>query len=671
MPSQNSQNSHAPAMQCRVRASPFAKVAPVVAPQRSSSALPKGHTFPTSFVPAALVPALQGGVRTAAGAIAIPSHSLVPSHSRAALPAREVAMKVDSSAARRSAHSPGNASPAVQCRCSRAPPRKGDNLAAVIRSLPTPVRSEVPVLRPRQSTCQDSNTAECSRTPCVPLVVAPMAVSATPQVSGADMHVKVNSSELAGAPTATPLPSDGLSGESGTFTTGTLDSDGKRPRSSQGAMEERHLEPEAKVAEAQQERLRVPNARVIHRAEQATTSAGFPDMCQPPPVAQPSRCRSQSPHSMRPAFPPRKVKLQEPAVREAIPSRQYESYAPIQSRRPVVPQRRASQGAPPANAASDVQVAMLDLCSASAQGSADDIKDTSGAQQTTPREHLERELEPGEKISYNELELVECLGSGEFGQVYRGRLHGEEVAIKALYRDSFTMSECVMQDFAKEIESFRHLKHKRLVRFLGACLDGPNPCLVTEYMPGGSLHHLLHVRKLRLPLLHAINMCLQLADGVMYIHSQSPTIVHRDLKSLNVVLDLKLNLKICDFGLTESMDGTHIAKRHNGGSPRYMAPELFDQRTKITEKIDVWAMGCIYIEVFGGPLPYEHINNLADLTKEMLVRRQTPSIPSLPTNLQSIIKSCLCFDYLARPSSKQVYSNLKVAKKQMRDAGRL
>ncbi|CAE7604845.1 unnamed protein product [Symbiodinium natans] len=59
----------------------------------------------------------------------------------------------------------------------------------------------------------------------------------------------------------------------------------------------------------------------------------------------------------------------------------------------------------------------------------------------------------------------------------------------------------------------------------------------------------------------------------------------------------------------------------------YMAPELFDSKTKITEKIDVWAMGCIFVEICGGPLPYETITTLADLTKEMLIKRRTPDIP--------------------------------------------
>jgi len=287
---------------------------------------------------------------------------------------------------------------------------------------------------------------------------------------------------------------------------------------------------------------------------------------------------------------------------------------------------------------------------------------------STPREALERDLTEPEKVKYSDCQFVESLGSGEFGQVFRGTFKGEEVAIKQLYWDD-TMTELLMQDLAKEIESFRHLRHKRLVRFIGACFELPHPCLVTEYMPGGSLHHLLHVRTLQLPLLHATNMGLQVADAVMYLHAQNPTIVHRDLKSLNVVLDLSLNIKICDFGLTEPMERTHITKKNNGGSPRYMAPELFDNKTKITEKVDVWAMGCIFIEICGGPLPYETIGTLADLTREMLVHKRKPSIPgNIPKEVRLIITSCLNFDYKLRPSSREAFEQLKVAKKQLRDA---
>eukprot|EP00747_Dinoflagellata_sp_TGD_P034036 gnl/TRDRNA2_/TRDRNA2_137008_c0_seq1.p1 gnl/TRDRNA2_/TRDRNA2_137008_c0~~gnl/TRDRNA2_/TRDRNA2_137008_c0_seq1.p1 ORF type:complete len:692 (-),score=131.48 gnl/TRDRNA2_/TRDRNA2_137008_c0_seq1:150-2225(-) len=281
-------------------------------------------------------------------------------------------------------------------------------------------------------------------------------------------------------------------------------------------------------------------------------------------------------------------------------------------------------------------------------------------------------LEPVERIKYSELKFTELLGAGEFGQVFRGQFAGAEVAIKQLFWDSSMKPEVVLRDLAKEIESFRHLRHKRLVCFVGACLELPNPCLVTEYMPGGSLHHLLHVRKLKLPLLHGINMCLQLADGVTYLHSQMPCVVHRDLKSQNIVLDLQLNIKLCDFGLTESMERTHIPKRNNGGSPRYMAPELFDCKTKITEKVDIWAMGCVFIEIFGGPLPYDGVNALAELTRVMLVSRKTPVLPKqLPDVLKCTLRSCHNFDHRLRPRARQVFDQMKESKKQLRQAGLL
>jgi len=287
-------------------------------------------------------------------------------------------------------------------------------------------------------------------------------------------------------------------------------------------------------------------------------------------------------------------------------------------------------------------------------------------------EKAKGQLTSDEKIAYRELQFVEHLGSGEFGQVFRGFFKDQEVAIKQLYWDNTVLPEVIIQDLTREIESFRHLRHVRLVNFVGACLEIPNLCIVTEYAPGGSLHHLLHVRKKQLPLLHSTNMCLQLSEGVNYLHSQQPIVVHRDLKSLNVVLDLNLNLKLCDFGLTESMERTHITKKNNGGSPRYMAPELFDSKSKITEKVDIWSMGCIFTEINGGTLPYEGINTLADLTREMLVHRRNPRIPpSIPEAIQAVIQSCYNFECRLRPNSKQVHHQLREAKKTLKANGLL
>ncbi|CAD7976354.1 unnamed protein product [Amoebophrya sp. A25] len=287
-----------------------------------------------------------------------------------------------------------------------------------------------------------------------------------------------------------------------------------------------------------------------------------------------------------------------------------------------------------------------------------------------------------EEIEWKDLEITQTLGNGEFGQVFRGTWRGRlnekgepmDVAIKALYRDPNKAGHDVqaINELKKEIDSFRGLKHKRLVCFLGACFEHPHLCFITEYMPNGSLYNFLHVRKVKLPTRHAMNMSMQLCEGVEYLHTQDPVVVHRDLKSLNVVLDMQFNIKLCDFGLTEYIDKNNARGRgHNGGSPRYMAPELFDKKMKITEKIDVWAMACIFCEIFGGAIPYDGVKDMPTLTHIMTVKKQSPSIPSHIEieAVKQLIRECFLFDQDARPSSSNVFKRLQRIKKEDPVAG--
>jgi len=277
------------------------------------------------------------------------------------------------------------------------------------------------------------------------------------------------------------------------------------------------------------------------------------------------------------------------------------------------------------------------------------------------------------RIPTADLVFLESLGCGEFGQVFRGIHAGKEVAIKRLNWDgsSGPSQRGVMEDLIKEIELLRRLRHKRLISFVGASLDPPNLCFVMEYAPGGSLYQLLHVQKVRLPISRSANMCLQMADAVRYLHVQTPCVVHRDLKSLNVVLDHGLNIKLCDFGLAEVLERSQTAaKGHtgqggggHGGSPRYMAPELFERSSSITEKVDIWSMGCILAEILGGPLPYEGVNTLPDLTRDMLVRKLPPvAIQSFPAGFGVCIRSCHRFDPWQRPNAHAIYDQLLDAK---------
>jgi len=272
-------------------------------------------------------------------------------------------------------------------------------------------------------------------------------------------------------------------------------------------------------------------------------------------------------------------------------------------------------------------------------------------------------LELHHQVDFGELSLAECLGTGGFGAVYRAVFRGEEVAVKKLFcEDGGRISPLQLEELEKEVAALRSLRHPRLVKFMGACLQPPNLCIVTEYMPGGSLHHLLHKARTPLTLSQQARMALQVSEGVAFLHSLTPPVVHRDLKSLNIVLDLTYNAKICDFGLTQSMEKTHISLKEggNGGSPRYMAPECYDSKGKITEKVDVWATGCILVEIFGGPLPYDDCTNIQQIMAKILIDKQLPYIPHhLPRGVRAVVEDCFSFDVSKRTTASDVYSRLQ------------
>merc|ERR1719282_1157017 len=181
---------------------------------------------------------------------------------------------------------------------------------------------------------------------------------------------------------------------------------------------------------------------------------------------------------------------------------------------------------------------------------------------------------------------------------------------------------------------------------MGAALQPPSLCIVTEFMPNGSLYALLHQRKQRLERSQRASISMQCVEGVTFLHSRSPPFVHRDLKSLNVVMDFALNAKLCDFGLTQSMEKTHISRRDNeGGSPRYMAPELFKSDGKITEKVDVWALGCLAVEIFTSRNPHEECSSIQQVMTKVVLERKQPFLEwhGVSEDLRTLAE--LCFEF--------------------------
>ncbi|KAG0606088.1 hypothetical protein M758_9G112800 [Ceratodon purpureus] len=197
------------------------------------------------------------------------------------------------------------------------------------------------------------------------------------------------------------------------------------------------------------------------------------------------------------------------------------------------------------------------------------------------------------------------IGRGGFGDVFYGQLpDGQEVAAKVLSMNSHQSK----QEFYNEIELLSKVHHKYLVSLLGYSSTRSHQVLIYEYMGGGDLRYRLQQGKsetgVPLSWRERTNIMLQVAKGLEYLHEKcSPPIIHRDIKSTNILLTNKLVAKVADFGLSKlkgigQEDATHVTTVVKG-TPGYLDPE-YHETGLLTEKSDVYAFGVVLMEILTG-----------------------------------------------------------------------
>ncbi|KAJ8534551.1 hypothetical protein K7X08_016279 [Anisodus acutangulus] len=207
-------------------------------------------------------------------------------------------------------------------------------------------------------------------------------------------------------------------------------------------------------------------------------------------------------------------------------------------------------------------------------------------------------------IDFSELTVCTRVGIGFFGEVFRGKWNGTEVAIKVFLEQDLTAEN--MEDFCNEISILSRLRHPNVILFLGACANPPHLSMVTEYMEMGSLYYLIHVsgQKNRLSWQKRLNMLRDICRGLMCLHRMK--IVHRDLKSANCLVNKRWTVKICDFGLSRIMTDASMRDSTSAGTPEWMAPELI-RNQPFTEKCDIFSFGVIMWELCTLNRPWEGI----------------------------------------------------------------
>ncbi|XP_057839163.2 MDIS1-interacting receptor like kinase 1 [Cryptomeria japonica] len=221
-----------------------------------------------------------------------------------------------------------------------------------------------------------------------------------------------------------------------------------------------------------------------------------------------------------------------------------------------------------------------------------------------------------QRLSFTSTDILACIkesniiGIGGTGTVYKAEMpSGEIVAVKKLWRSHEHAKDYKDPSFHAEADVLGTLRHRNIVRLLAYCYNNVNPMLIYEYMPNGSLAEALHGKEASQNNMLAdwvtrYNIAVGIAQGLCYLHHDCfPLVVHRDVKSNNILLDSNLNARLADFGVAKLVENNEPMSTVTG-SYGYIAPE-YAYTLKVDEKSDIYSFGVVLMELLTGKRPIE------------------------------------------------------------------
>jgi serine/threonine protein kinase len=253
------------------------------------------------------------------------------------------------------------------------------------------------------------------------------------------------------------------------------------------------------------------------------------------------------------------------------------------------------------------------------------------------------------RVDAADFEQLKQIGGGVSALVYfgRSRATGADVAIKKF--KFAKLNGARLQSFQREVACLATASHPAVLKLIGAT-DTPPFCIITEWMPNSSLFHDLHQFH-RLDATGRTIAAFDIARGMQFLHACH--IVHRDLKSLNILLDANYRIRICDFGFSRyASDDAPMTQ--NLGTPHWMAPEVLAKGSNYTAKVDVYAFGIVLWELATGDTPYSGMDS-ATITREVQHRDLRPSLPpDLYPAMADLITQCWDRNPAVRPTFDEI-----------------
>jgi serine/threonine protein kinase/ubiquitin len=265
------------------------------------------------------------------------------------------------------------------------------------------------------------------------------------------------------------------------------------------------------------------------------------------------------------------------------------------------------------------------------------------------------------QAGWNEFQMGQVIHTGTMSTVYRAQWKSANVAVKVIRGANEARAQAALQ---AELNVLRNLRHPRIVLLMGICNDVPaglgSVALVTEYCERGSLAHALYQTQStqEMSLNQKLRLLIEIADGMSFLHQSR--LLHRDLKSGNVLFDGSGHAKIVDFGLSKYMSMSMTHASGVVGTILWTAPEVL-LGEDFREASDVYSFGVICWELLLNRLPWENLNAIQIIAAVARGQGLTSAldIPTIPLHVQQAVGSCLSMDHTTRPMFSEAKARLQ------------
>ncbi|XP_031398700.1 serine/threonine/tyrosine-protein kinase HT1 isoform X2 [Punica granatum] len=248
--------------------------------------------------------------------------------------------------------------------------------------------------------------------------------------------------------------------------------------------------------------------------------------------------------------------------------------------------------------------------------------------------------------------------SGAQSRIYRGIYKQRAVAVKMVRvpNQKEETRASLEQQFKSEVAFLSRLLHPNIVQFIAACKKPPVYCIITEYMSQGNLRMYLNKKEpYSLSTETILRLALDISRGMEYLHSQG--VIHRDLKSNNLLLNDEMRVKVADFG-TSCLETQCRETKGNKGTYRWMAPEMIKEKP-YTRKVDVYSFGIVLWELTTALLPFQGMTPV-QAAFAVAEKNERPPLPaSCQPALAHLIKRCWATNSAKRPDFSDIVAALE------------